>query len=262
MVGPAFPSSTFDLTSEHTGRTYQVTVELPNRYQGSDRAYPLVVVLDGQWVFGLVRDAFRVMAMHRELPEAVVVGIAHAEPSMRDVVQQRAADFTPTQATAPAGTGVRIPAEQVGGARHFRRALLDELLPAAVEGVRVGDDRTIVGHSFSALFALDTLFHQPEAFNRWVLASPSVWWDDRVMFRREAEHAALTDDIEATVYMSAGSEEGGEEGFGGHREIYDRLVERAYPSLDLSWQLFPGESHTSVISAAVSRGLRQVFAPD
>lgn len=258
-----FPQRTFELTSGHTGRTYRVMVEVPNRYRRvdqADRTYPVVVVLDGQWVYGPVRDAFRIMAMNRELPEAVVVGMAHTGPDLRSIVQDRARDYTPTQATAPTQTGVRVPAGEVGQALRFRRALTDEIVPAATAGLRLSGDRTLVGHSFSALFALDTLLHEPSLFDRWVLASPSVWWDDRVMFRREATQAALTDDLAARVFISAGSDEGNENGFGGHRDLHDQLASRAYPSLELSWALFPGESHNSVINAAVSRGLRAVFA--
>ncbi|MCP4223546.1 MAG: alpha/beta hydrolase [Actinomycetia bacterium] len=259
MTGAAFPVRSFDTTSTHTGRTYEVVVELPNRYHRSDKAYPLVVVLDGQWVFGVVRDAFRVLALGRELPEAVVVGITHSRTDLRDLVQDRAADFTPTKATAPTETGVQIPAAEVGNAALFRRAMLEEILPVATSELRLNGDRTLVGHSFSALFALDTLLTDPDLFDRWVLASPSVWWDDQVMFRREANHASVTEDISARVFISAGSDEGGLEGFGGHRDLYDRLLERNYPSLNLSWALFPGETHSSVIGGAVSRGLRQVF---
>ena len=167
------------MASNHTGRGYEVTVELPNRYHRSDKAYPLVVVLDGQWVFGVVRDAFRIMSLDRELPEAVVVGVAHSNPAVGDLLQDRAADFTPTEAESPKETGVRIPAEAVGQAHLFRRTLLDEIVPLAIIDCRLNGDRTLVGHSFSALFALDTLLNEPTAFGRWVLASPSVWWDDR-----------------------------------------------------------------------------------
>ncbi len=260
MTTAAFPVRSFETTSAHTGRTYEVVVELPNRYHRSDKAYPLVVVLDGQWVFGVARDAFRVLALGRELPEAVVVGISHARTDLRDLVQDRAADFTPTRASAPTQTGVKIPADEVGQAALFRRAMVEEILPEAASGLRLNGDRTLVGHSFSGLFALDTLLTDPSLFDRWVLASPSVWWDDHVMFRREANHAAVTEDVPARVFMSAGSDEGGDEGFGGHREMYDRLLGRNYPNLNLSWALFPGETHSSVIGGAVNRGLRQVFA--
>ena len=253
----AFPNEHFDLTSATNGRSYRVSVEAPNRYRQGNKAYPLVVVLDGQWVFGIVQDAFRILPLERELPEAVVVGIAHNPVDVRQLLQDRAADFTPTQADAPAQTGVRLPADQVGGAATFRRILLDELLPPVEERYRLNGDRALVGHSFSALFGLDTLLHAPGAFDRWVLASPSVWWDDQVMFRREE---ATEGDVWGRVFLSAGEHEGFEPPFGGHHDFYRQLAGRQHPGLDLTWHLFPGEGHNSVTSASVIRGLRTVFS--
>lgn len=262
-TGTAFPVHTFDLGPEHTGRAYRVTVELPNRYDpDGDKSYPLVVVLDGQWVTGIVRDSFRILPLDRELPEAVVVGVEHLTDDFRTLVQHRAADFTPTQAASPAETGVVIGADQVGGAARFRRVLIDHIMAAVTERWRVSDDRTFVGHSFSGLFGLDTLLNEPEAFHRWVLASPSVWWDDRVMFAREAEHARHHDDVKATVFMSMGSNEGGGESFGGHQAFHRQLSERGYANLRLHWRVFDDETHQSVIAPAVARGLRTVFAAD
>lgn len=253
-----FRTDTFGLHSSETGFGYEITVEVPNRYPRSDRSYPLVVCLDAQWTYGAVRDAFRILPLSQELPEAVVVGVAHAAPDLHQVLQQRAVDFTPTPYAAPPETGVRLPAEDVGRADRFRRFLLDTVMPAVADRYRVSGQRTLVGHSFSALFGLDTLLVEPTAFDRWVLPSPSVWWDDRVMFAREAEHASRTTDIPATVFLSVGGEET-HDGFGGQEAFHRQLAGRRYPSLDLSWHLFPGETHQSVISGAVVRGLRTVY---
>lgn len=249
----------FDIGPEHTGRRYRVSVEVPNRYRSGDAAYPLVVVLDGQWITGVVRDAFRILPLERLLPEAIVVGVEHRTPDLRSLLQDRAADFTPTAADAPPETGVRIGADEVGGAADFRRLLLDVILPRVADRWRISDDRTLVGHSFSALFGLDTLLQTPDAFGRWVLTSPSVWWDDRVIFRREAAHAATATDLPGRVFLSVGSEEGGGEIFGGHAEFHRRLAARNHPSLRLDWRVFDGETHQSVIAPAVTRGLVQVF---
>lgn len=257
-----FVEDRFSIASEKTGFDYAISVEVPNRYPTSpDKQYPVVICLDGLWTYGPVRDAFRILPLGRELPEAVVVGVGYDEPDLRQVLQLRAVDFTPTRFTAPEQTGVRLSGDEVGRAEPFRRFLLDELLPRIADDYRITDDRTLVGHSFSGLFGLDTLLVEPDAFNRWVLTSPSVWWDNRIMFEREAEHSARTEDLPAIVFMSAGGDEGGP-GFGGHRDIHDQLASRQYPSLTLDWALFPGETHQSVISGAVVRGLRSVFAAD
>ncbi len=255
-----FTEDRFSISSAETGFDYAISVEVPNRYPGNpDQHYPVVICLDGLWTYGPVRDAFRILPLGRELPEAVVVGVGYRNADLREVLQLRAVDFTPTRFAAPEPTGVRLPADEVGKAEPFRRFLLDELLPRVTDDYRITDDRTLLGHSFSGLFGLDTLLTEPESFNRWVLTSPSVWWDNRVMFKREAEHALRTDDLTATVFMSAGGDEGGE-GFGGHRAIHDQLAARSYPGLTLDWALFPGETHQSVISGAVVRGLRSVFS--
>lgn len=46
-----------------------------------------------------------------------------------------------------------------------------------------------------------------------------------------------------------------------HR-MANALADRAYPSLNLTVHEFDGETHLSVIPATLSRGLREVFAPD
>ena len=253
-----FTEDRFDVHSDETGFDYQICVEVPNRYDAKpDARFPVVVCLDGLWTFGPVRDAFRILPLGRELPEAVVVGVGHGATDLMEVLQLRAVDYTPTRYASPPETGVRIAAEETGRADRFRRFLVDTLLPSLADRYRLADDRTLVGHSFSGLFGVDTLLVEPEAFDRWVLPSPSLWWDDRVMLKREADHAASTDDVDARVFLSLGGDESND-GFGGQREFYEQLAARRYPSLDLQWAWFPGETHQSVIGAAVVRGLRAV----
>jgi predicted alpha/beta superfamily hydrolase len=259
-VSTPFDEDRFEVHSTETGFDYEICVEVPNRYRlKPDARFPVVVCLDGLWTYGAVRDAFRILPLSKELPEAVVVGVGHAASDMNEVLQLRAVDYTPTRFAAPAETGVRISAREVGRADAFRRFLVDTLLPLLGARYRISDDRTLVGHSFSGLFGVDTLLVEPDAFDRWVLTSPSLWWDDRIMLKREAAHAAATDDIDARVFLSLGGDET-TGGFGGQREFYEQLAARQYRSLDLHWLVFPGETHQSVISAAVVRGLRAVNA--
>ena len=259
--GAAWGHDVVRLASAETGRAYQIWVETPGRYPGSDARYPVVLCLDGPWTYGVVRDAFRILPLSGELPEAIVVGVAHDEPDLRTVLQQRAMDFTPTAAAAPAATGVRVPAEQLGQASAFRAFLTDSVLPIVGERYRCQDGATLVGHSFSGLFGLHWLLQEPSAFSRWVLTSPSVWWDDRFIFRQEAEQAATGRDLATRLFlsMSEGDESVGGGGFGGHDEFHAQLTSRGRPGLDCGWARFPGETHTSVVAASVVRGLRHVF---
>ncbi len=241
-------------------RSYEIWTELPSRYDpDAEVGYPLIVCLDAVWTFGTAVDACRILGLGRELPRAIVVGVAHDSSDLREVLELRAMDFTVTAVDSPPMTGVRSPGHLLGGADAFRRWLIDDVLADLRERWHVSDV-TLVGHSFSALFGLNVLFNEPAAFDRYLLASPSVWWDDRVMFRLEQEHAAATTELPTRVFMSKGTLETDE--YSPHKEFHDQLASRNHAGLDLRWHLFEGETHSSVVSVAVNRGLRSLFTDD
>jgi predicted alpha/beta superfamily hydrolase len=240
--------------------THQISTWVPARYdpEGDDE-YPLIVCFDAQWTYGTVVDAVRILGLGRELPHAIVVGVGWDIDDPREVVQIRARDLTVSQAEAPALTGVKLPADQLGGAAAFGDWVLDDLLPDIESRFRISD-RTLVGHSFSALFGLNLLFTRPGSFRRWLLASPSVWWDDRVMFDRLA---TLPDDAPsspATVFMSNGELE--TDDFSPHEEFADAFRARRFAGVETEFRRFPGETHSSTVPVAIGQGLRWLFDPD
>ena len=112
------------MTRADVDRDYVLWVDLPPTYDpDGDELHPVYVCFDAMWTYGTVVDTVRLLAPSKELPKAIVVGVAHNEPSYREVIQLRAMDFTTTAVDAPPLTGVRVPGEQLGGAEMFRRWL-------------------------------------------------------------------------------------------------------------------------------------------
>jgi predicted alpha/beta superfamily hydrolase len=239
-------------------------VALPEGYDHGDTAYPLIVCLDAQWIFGTLCDASLSLGLARLVPRAVIVGVGWQEGSAKAVLRRRGEAYTPTVGEFPERVAPRSLGHQPsGGAPKFLAWLADELLPLVLERYRVrADDRTFVGHSLSGLFGLHTLFNRPRTFQRYLLASPSIWWDDRVILQEEAAFAERDADLAARVFISVGADEE-QPGFfpmiANAQLLVSQLEARRYPSLDLSFQLLEGEIHYSTIPAAVSRGLRSLF---
>jgi len=251
----AWTERDFTLTCETSGVEHAVRVDTPHRYDSIDAA-PLLVCLDGAWIAGTVRDATRVMSMSREAPEALVVSVSFTDEKMSDYVKSRAKWYCPTQWVPPTMTGVKdVPADQLGHAPVLLGFLRDQLLPRLEADFRFGD-RWLVGHSFSGLFGLYTLFHEASLFDKYLLASPSIWWDDRVMLDIEGEYAEAHDDLAAHVFMTAGETE--TDIRGNMLEMSKRLRSRNYPNLMLDHAVLPTESHSSTIGAAISRGVRRL----
>lgn len=266
-----WPVSEFTVVDDRTGLEQVVTVGLPVRHQSMESA-PLLLCLDGPWMFGTVLDATRLMSMSGEAPEAVVVGLSFTDRSMSAYLRQRARWFTPTPFVPPPITGVKgIEAAETGRAAELQTFLADRLLPL-IEAEHCGSlqitERWFIGHSFSALFGLRALLTDNTLFDKWLLASPSIWWDDRSILTVEADHAGRSDDLPARIFTSYGEHEDGdyqeEIGYdfrmgGNADDLVATLKGRNYPNLVLSHAVTPGDHHASTIGAAVSRGLRALL---
>jgi predicted alpha/beta superfamily hydrolase len=257
----AWSETDFMLTCATSGVEHAVSVTTPFRYDALESA-PLILCLDGAWTAGTVRDGTRIMSMSSEAPEAIVASLSFTDDTMSSYLQSRARWFCPTQWVPPEITGVKgVTAEDMGQAMTYLAFIRDQVMPRLEADFRVGE-RWLVGHSFSALFGLQTLFSEPNLFDKYLLASPSIWWHDRVMLDIEADYVADHDDLAAQVFLTAGEEEDAlDDEFnmcGNVIEMATRLSERGYPSLQLSHALLPTESHSSTIGAAISRGLRHL----
>ncbi len=255
------------------GRRYQLWVSTPTGYEqaaGQAQAasanqpnqpaakYPLILCLDAPWTFGTATDVTRLLGLGKQIPHAIVAGIAH-DVDGRDAVEQRAMDFTVTPAEVPPVMGVRSAAELLGGAEQFRIWLRDQVLPQLKDQYAIGSI-VLLGHSFSAAFGVHCLLTDAQMFDGYLLASPSVWWDNKVLFEREAKFAATGAGLPAKVYISMGSEESDE--FSHQLEFYRQVDGRNYDGLTLGWDCFDDENHMSVVNAAISRGLRFLLTPD
>jgi predicted alpha/beta superfamily hydrolase len=232
-------------------------------------------------MFGTVVDATRIMSMSGEAPEAIVVGLSFSDRSMSEYLRQRARWYTPSPWVPPAITGVKgVEAHECGRADELMAFIGDRVLPA-VESGHIGDlqvsRRWLIGHSFSALFALRTLLKNHTMFDKWLLASPSIWWDDRSILKLEAERAAAKSDLVARVFTCYGQLEArpldaapGPPMVGGEsipdfrmganvEDLVATLRARNYRGLELSHAVIEGDDHASSIGAAVSKGLRALL---
>ena len=247
---------------EETGR--ELIVALPDGYAGSTVSYPALVCMDAQWMFGTTCDVALNLGLVRLLPRVIVIGVGWTTTSTREVVHARAACFTPTNAAIPSAIAHNLAnPPHLGEAASFQHWLLDEALPEMHARYRIDPaQQTYLGHSLSGLFGLYTLFTRPAAFSRWLLASPSSWWDDKVIFDIEADSRRNGSAASGRVFLSVGSEEtliGDIPMVANTLAMHERLAARQDSGLDTTLVVLEGENHHSTIPAAISRGLRWLY---
>lgn len=233
---------------------FRIDISLPEGYYKSKGKYPVVYLLDSNLFFKMVAGIAQFFQFGNVVPPIIIVGIGYSVE--REHMKLRDRDYLPTHHPV---------SELSGGADNFLAFLTDELQPFIEDRYRViRDDCVLAGDSYSGLFALYALFQKPEAFKKYIIGSPSIYWDQEVILDCEEEFAAKNDELKARVFLSVGELEAiSEPAFAkmvsNVETIYEKLISRQYRGLELEKHIFEGETHLSVIPATMSRGLNVVF---
>lgn len=245
-------SERHELTSVFVNDTFKIHIYYPRGYEEMKDPIPTVYLLDAEYSFGAVAYTIRRLIKDKLIPPVLLVGIAY-EVSYDEYYRRRERDYTPTRAHLD-----DFP--NAGYAESFSRFLHQELVPFISRTYHVAPgDRTIVGLSFSGLFSTCLLFNENIPFNRYVIVSPSLWWDNGIVFGYESSYHRQYSSLKARLYLAAG-EDDGPNILRDLKRLDAVLGERYYEGLEYRVRLFPEETHRTVFPIAVSHGLRFVFA--
>jgi predicted alpha/beta superfamily hydrolase len=274
------------LRSQAVGEEFKLCIAHPPATDTSSRRLPVIVVLDGNGVFGLSADVVRLL-QNNAIPPSYVVGVGYRGGAMVDTLMVRARDYTPTRCARfeehfPKALGSNAPLV-TGGGPAFLSFLSNELMPFLAQNFPIDtNDATLTGMSLGGLFATYALLSSPAVFRRYIICSPSLLYDDEAIFQREADYARSHRELGARVFLGCGALENEAElqrqlqAWPEHRrqhwlamwrprmvEVVEPFVERLrtrnFAGLHLECNVFPDENHQSVYPAVLSRGLRYVF---
>ena len=246
----------FEIHSDHVGIDYQIYVALPPQYSEPDSTFPVIYNLDSDITFGMMTDISRMLRLDSEIPATIMVGITYGgdEEKWRN---NRSRDLTPA-----ATEGNKIG----GGARAFLSFIKEELIPVIDARYRTNpDDRVLSGASYAGLFTLYALTQEPDLFQRYLAAVPTLVYADRVLFDLEEKSAKGRKDLKARVFISA---EGTQDDnwyvdFWSAIWAYThRLQSHEYPGLRIHTVMYRGESHAQSQPGSFTAGLKYLFAEE
>lgn len=264
MPGPTQSLRQTFLHRRMDGHTdWRITIRQPAG-QPPAGGWPVIYLLDGNAVL-------QALSEHERLAQGLLLVAVGYDTSERFDTASRAWDYTPlppgARGSAP---DPRASTRLNGGADAFLaflRQLHDEI------GTQWPIDprrRTLYGHSYGGLFVLHALLTQPQAFDRYVAASPSLWWHAPLMTQRIASAPQRVPALpRAELLVLAGGAErvrqqrctscatgtptpGQAEGF--VRDISAR------PDLHAAFRLLPGLSHGETLNASLPFALRLAAA--
>jgi predicted alpha/beta superfamily hydrolase len=280
----------FDIDSTVVGDTFRIFVAKPP-FAPSGK-HPAIFVTDGNVTFFMAAGIQRMLSMAAENPVAYVIGIGYpTEGGFFEAFSKRNRDLVPSDGGEYGRAMLLTPTTP--GAAKFVRFIADELKPELDLHYSIdSNDSTYVGSSLGGLFGAWALLNSRNIFQRYILVSPTIAWNDEEVWQWEADYAKAHRDLSATIFVSAGSLESPEHArnnaihlakhspalrpqvesitawcdkHGWPRttelpgEFADKLRSRSYPTLKVHHHIMPDETHLSVTPSAITRGLRYVF---
>lgn len=264
-----------DIRARALHRNYQLFIALPRGYRESTRQYPVLFVTDANYAFPLIRSiAARIRNGGEDMEDFILVGLSYAKGETPEYSRRR--DYTPTVNGDQGALSDMLSAPPVyGEAEGYRKFIADEVFPLVARHYRADMKRAIyAGHSFGGLFGLHVLFTEPSMFERYIIGSPSLWFDRRVAFATEASYAKAHTDLRAKVFMAVASYE--TLNFSSINPRYNKTVDmvrdlqalehvlesRRYRSLELQTTIIDDEDHLTVFPAVITRGLKWALPPE
>ncbi|MDQ3100422.1 MAG: alpha/beta hydrolase-fold protein [Bacteroidota bacterium] len=233
-----------------------INVYLPEGYNTSDTAhFPVVYLLDGS----ADEDFIHVAGLFQYCgfswvncaPPSIVVGIATVD---------RRRDFT--FPTTIASDKEKSPTS--GRSENFMKFLEEELQPYVARRFRTNGERMLIGQSLGGLLATEILFKEPGMFDRYLIVSPSLWWDDGSLIQMDPPLLNEKNDTQAKVYLAVGKE-----GLSPSEKPHvmevdvNLLAEKIRASQNKNVQIYfdylPDEDHATIMHQAVYNGLRHFF---
>lgn len=175
----------FEISSKYTKHDYLIQISVPTGEAPSE-GFPVLYVLDGNATFDSAANiATSIGSGANRLGLSPVAIVAIGYPKQRTFdVEKRALDYTP-QASAEFQKQAKY---AYGGADQFIQCIEKELKPAIQTKIKVNpQQQSLFGHSFGGLFVLHTVMTHPETFQRYIAASPSLWFDNYALLNRQVD---------------------------------------------------------------------------
>ena len=248
----------FHFFSQILDEDRELWVSLPQSYHDSLYApafYPVMYLLDPEFHFHsmvAVREALT-KGLYNYMPEMIIVGIVNTD---------RSRDLTPTNSSV-IHSGKKIH-ETSGGADAFLMFIEKELIPFINATYRTNEYRILNGHSFGGLFTLYALQHRPTCFNSYIVHDPSIWWDDKTLYKSAQQLKDTINLAGRCLYLSMAYNQTKEKDRFQHSQsilTYKNNILEAFAGNDLRYRFdyLSKEDHGTIFLPATYDALRYIY---
>tara|TARA_B100001173_G_scaffold288730_1_gene278077 strand:- start:228 stop:1406 length:1179 start_codon:yes stop_codon:yes gene_type:complete len=216
-----------------------IEIQLPRSYEADVmKKYPLILVMDGDYMFNLVSGSVDYLSFWGDIPENLVVGISQRDSRFDDSSNLDPIDYTPISSTA-----------------NFYDFLVNELIPFITKNYRVSNFRILVGHERTANFINFFLLKENPAIRGVVSISPR--------FTKNIDKY-ITEKLKGTqskiIYTLSSSKKDFETIYGNVKDLSKTLDSIENKNFMFKSLIFENENHYILPSVSVPNSIRNIYS--
>lgn len=243
----------YEIQSKQLSEKRILNIYLPEGYNEKDSIkYPVIYLLDGSanedfiHIVGLVQ--YNSFEWVNRLPKSIVVGIATVD---------RRRDFTfPTTIEAD-----KKLYPTAGHSDRFIAFLEKELQPFVEQEFKTTESKTLIGQSLGGLLATEILFEHPSLFNKYIIVSPSLWWNNGSMLNEDSKIMSADFKQPTEVYIAVGKEGLTPTAVPRVMEVdvnvlADKIKMTKSKSINVFFDYLPLEDHATIMHQAVANAFK------
>lgn len=218
----------------------EITIGLPPSYlTNPNKKYPLLIVLDGDYLFDPFQGALNYGAYWDDLPEVILVGINQNKNNERE-----------TDCTIDQTTG--LPDEK---GNQFFEFIGMELVAYMEKKYRIAPFKIIAGHDITAGFLNFYLYKEKPLFDAYISMSPEL------ATAMEQNIPDRFNVLEQPIYYYQSTADGDVKKMQARiKELDNALKTITKPTINYKFDEFKGASHYSLVLHSIPNALYQFFS--
>jgi uncharacterized protein len=245
-----------EIQSKELSEKRVLNIYLPEGYKQDDTTkYPVIYLLDGSadedfiHIVGLVQ--FNSFEWINQIPKSIVVGIATVD---------RRRDFT--YQTTIQEDKKNYPT--TGHSDKFISFIEKELQPFIDKKYKTNHNKTIIGQSLGGLLATEILLKKSTLFNKYIIISPSLWWDNGSLLNQTSDLFQADFNQQTAIYIGVGKEGLTPTKIPRVMEVDANLLSEKIKTsksknVTVFFDYLPQENHATIMHQAVSNSFRLLY---
>jgi len=246
----------YSLKSSVLNEEREIFVSLPESYKHSSHYYPVIYVMDGEFLFDLTRSMVEIRAARNYMPESIIVGIPNNTGKRIEMALEL---FDDKGNPFFYGDGL-------GQTGKYLKFFRNELIPSIEERFRVNSHRTIIGMSPSFGPVLQAFWSEPDLFSGYIVLAAEI---GKKLKSGKSIGDRLIDEIsdkkrsKAAIYIGTASRDiikRGPKEAALYIDIPKKLKHIANPQIRYKFEVIHDEDHYGMSVPGIQHGLETIYA--